>query len=477
MSALITLIVALGVPGILPALAVARRSPVVVFLAPLAGALMAAVAATIELGIAGSLVVDYVIVAVLVNAAVIAWWLRSGRSVPFPAQWRWGWLLATAAGVLGCAAIPLAALRAPFIGWDGNSIWLMHSLMAYGGHHAYLAGLQNVADRFDNPDYPPLIPATIALTFRFFGLGNLHLGPVMTALLTSCGLGVAGTGLVTAVSRAGAVSRVAAIAAGGALCVAGFGVGWSYAVGGYVDLMWTAAAVGAVIWGLVLPPSRQALGVAWICAAVASLSKNEGLTTALIMLALIALRYRPLTMPGPRLRRWTERGLFVLVPALPGLAWAGLIHLLGIHDNFFANPSTESMTMRAEATAAGMAGHLQVAPVAIAVLIIGSVFLRGRRERAGLGNPLWLWGTCLAYLAVLFVTYVHGSLEIHWWLMDSVNRTTDFAQVVLFADLATWLVIAVDEAFSRTDGDPMTSGYADGKDTAGTPSPSPASLH
>ena len=113
-----------------------------------------------------------------------------------------------------------------------------------------------------------------------------------------------------------------------------------YGLDGYADLLWAAAAVGAIIWGLVLPRSTQTLVIAWICAAVASLTKNEGLTTALVVLVLIALRYRPLTLPWLRrlrahpeigasltrrisvARRWTERAAFVVVPALPGLAWA-----------------------------------------------------------------------------------------------------------------------------------------------------------
>jgi hypothetical protein len=221
--------------------------------------------------------------------------------------------------------------------------------------------------------------------------------------------------------------------------------------------------VGAIIWGLVLPRSTQTLVLAWICAAVASLTKNEGFTTALIVLVLIALRYRPLTLPGLRAHlenrslpdaavwqvawRWTERAAFVMVPALPGLAWAAMARLVGLHDAFFRSSSlTESPVSRADATIAGMAAHLAVAPVALAVLLAGCCFLRRDRERARLGNPAWLWTACLVSLAIIFGTYVFGAFEIHGWLQNSVNRTTIFAQVLLYADLATWLVIALDGA-------------------------------
>jgi len=455
MRALFVLVVGLGAPGLLPALAVARRSPVVVFLAPLIGALMAAVAAVIELGLGGSLPADYAAVAVTANLAVIAWWLAAGRSRPQWAGPAREWSVVTVVVVLSCLAVSLNALRSPGIGWDANSIWLTHAMMVYGGHHELLTGLQNVAYQFSNPDYPPLVPAAGALAFTFFGFANLHLAVDMTVLLSACALGVVGTGIAATGSRGHQPARIAAVAGAGAICLVGFAVG-ALAIVGYTDLLWAAAAVGAVIWGLVLPHSPQALGVAWICAAVASLTKNEGLTTALIILVLIALRYRPLSRPGPAARTWAERVAFVVLPALPGLCWAGLIRRIGVHDAFFRSASTESPLTRAGATIAGMAAHLAVAPVALAVLLAGCWFLRADRQRAQLANPAWLWIACLGSLVIIFATYVAGGLEIHSWLLNSVNRTTIFAQVLLYSEIAIWLVIAVEGAVSRADSEPFT---------------------
>jgi hypothetical protein len=423
---------------------------------------MAAVAAELELGVGGSLPACYVVVAVAVNVAVIAWWLAAGRFRPRTGPPR-GWSVVTVVAVLGALIVPLSALRAPIIGWDANSIWLTHALMVSGGHHELLAGLQNAVYRFSNPDYPPLVPAAGALAFAVFGRGDLHVATDMTVLLNACALGIVAAGVAAVGSRRRPVTRLAAIAAAGAICLAGFAVSGGYGVDGYADLLWAAAAVGAIIWGLVLPRSSQALVVASICAAVASLTKNEGLTTALIVLALIAVRYRPLTRPGLRrlrahpenrglddaaagqmARRWAERAALVVVPALPGLAWAAMARLIGLQNAFFGSSSTESLVSRADATIAGMAGHLAVAPVAVAVLVAGCCFLRRDRERARLGNPAWLWTACLGSLAIIFATYVFGAFEIHGWLANSVNRTTIFAQVLLYADLAIWLVIALD---------------------------------
>lgn len=454
MKAFVVLAAGLATAGILPALAVARRSPVVIFLAPLTGAGLAAVAAVIEVGVGGSLPQDYLGVAVAVNLAALGWWLTAGRTAAGYAGPRWGWSIAAVAVMLGCLAIPLNDLRIPAIGGDPNTIWLTHALLAYGGHHAYLTGLQSAGYQFSSPDYPPLVPAVEALAFKFYGTADLHLGVDMTVLLTACALGVVGAGVAAAGMAAAENSgrqaaRIAGVAAAGAICVAGFAVSGIDAADGYPDLLWAAAAVSAVIWGLVLPRGPQALGVAWIGAAVASLTKNEGLATALVILALIALRYRPLTLAGPQLRGWAERAAFVAGPGLPGVAWAGLMRLIGVHDKFFKGASGESPLTRAGATVLGLGAHLGIAPVAIAVLAAGCWFMRGDRERARFGNPAWLWLAGLGSLTILCAIYVIGDIEIHAWLATSASRTTTFTQVLLYADLAVWLVIAADAVTER----------------------------
>ena len=369
MRALVVLAAGLALPGVLPALAAAGWSAVVVFLAPVIGTVMAAVAAEIELGLGGSLVPDYLAVATTVNIAVIAWWVIARRGArPRNGQApktleAWAWSVLAVAVVAGCLAVPLSALRGALLTGDGTTIWTTHALMLYGGHHELLASLQNPSYVISNPDYPPLASAASALAFKFYGLGNLHLGVDMTVLVTACALGVVAMGIVAVSDVAAAGSgarwpaRVVAVAAAGVIGVVGFAVSGPYAVEGYIDLVWAAFAVGAVIWGLVLPRSPQALAVAWICAAAASLTKNEGLTTALIIIVAIALRYRPFSLPGPAARRWAERAVFVLVPALPGLAYAGMMRLLGVHDAFFVTGSPESRITRAGATVLGMAGH------------------------------------------------------------------------------------------------------------------------
>ncbi len=200
MRALVVVIVGLGFPGLLPAVAVARRCPALVFLAPLIGAGMAAVAVELELGVGGSLPTWYVVVAGIVNVAVMAWWLAARRFRP-QAGPPWTWSIVTVVVLLGAMIVPLTGLRAHMIGYDANAIWLTHTLMVSGGHHELLTGLRNVAYSFSNPDYPPLVAAAGALAFALFGRGNLAVVMEVTALLNACALGVVGVGVAAVGSR------------------------------------------------------------------------------------------------------------------------------------------------------------------------------------------------------------------------------------------------------------------------------------
>jgi hypothetical protein len=473
-TALVIVLLGLGGPGFLPALAAAGRSPVLVFLAPITGAVMAAVAAEIELGVGGALLPCFVLVAAVANLAVIAWWWLSVR----PARSRAGrapaagftrrrasWLGLTVVTLVTALAVPLMAMRAHVVGWDANSIWLTHALMISGGHHELLTSLQNRAYRFSNPDYPPLVPAAGSLAVTLFGIGNLDITVDVTAFLTACALGAAAAGIAAIAAGARPLIRAIAVAVSGAVCLTGFAVAGSDGLDGRTDLLWAAAAAAAVVWGLVLPASARALVVAWICAAAASLTKNEGLATALLILVLIAARYRPLrpylkpARPGLGLP-WAERAGIAALPALPGLTWAGLVRMIGLHDAFFGGRSAQPLSSRAVATAAAMAGQLTILPVAAGVLAAGCWSLRRHRERTRLANPAWLWLAWLGSLAIIFGTYVFGSPGIHWWLATSITRTMIFARVLLYADLAIWLVLGVAAAANRSLEPPTVSGRA-----------------
>ncbi len=466
-----------------------RGAPIALFLVPLAGSVLAAVAAEFELAVGGSILPWFVALAALANV-VGAWrlWrvasrdavdvepgehpsvrapLRRFGKVPRLLAWSpWSWI--TILAVIGAVGWPLRALRNPLIFDDGYAIWTLHSIFIYGGHHAFLSGLRNPAYGFSNPDYPPLVPASGAIAFVSDGRVDIRLAVILTSVLNACGLGVVAFGVIEAAGRKGqALARGVAIAVAVGVCLVGFGLAGGYAVAGYADLLWAATATAAIVFGLLLPCSSTHLAVAWLSATVASLTKNEGLTTALMIFVLVSFRYmialrasrsRTIGFGGsivggdhPKVHAlpsgWAKRTMFTLtavviaiVMAVPGLGWAALVKLNGI-GNAFLGRSPQTVEQRVHPTLAGLADNLHILPVAGAVTLVGLLVLRSDRSRLGLGHPLWLWLVVFGSLTALLLTYLFGAFEIHWWLSTSVQRTTIFANLALYADLSIWLVV------------------------------------
>jgi len=461
-------VVLLAVPALVPTVACVGVRPVTLFLVPLAGSVLVAVAAELELAVGGSLLMWFVILAVVANL-MAARRLRRGAGPSrdsLSSPWPWITLLVVVAAVVW----PLHALRNPIVLTDGYAIWTLHSIFIYGGHDTFLSGLKNPVTTFSNPGYPPLVPASGALAFIGEGRVDIRLAVIVTGVLEACGLGVVACGIAEVARRqVSAVTRGASLVVAAALCLVGFGSGIAglSAVGGSADLTWAAAGVAAVVYGLVLPRSPRHLAIAWLCATVASLTKNEGFVTALFIFLLIAVRHRStlvgLVRSGPfgSGRRAAAvvgepepdptpskvvRLLFVIgstvVMAAPGLAWVLLMRLEGIGSDFVGH-STETFAQRAHPTLAAFADHLHILPVAAAVAVVGSLVLRGTRTRLGLGHPGWLWLVIAWSLAAIAATYVFGALEIKWWLATSIVRTMIFAQLALYTDLAVWCVVAL----------------------------------
>ncbi|HEY1652675.1 MAG TPA: hypothetical protein VGG09_12395 [Acidimicrobiales bacterium] len=449
MNAALTFVFGLCLAGCVPAVAAIGLSPATFFLAPFIGAASAAVAVELEVGIGGTMVPWFVVVAVVVNVLSFGILLRR-RS--FPTWEGGGWSLLLFAGVLGALAVPLIGLRTHEVGYDPAVIWTTHTLLISSGHQTLVSGLQNPVYAYSSPSYPPLVPAVGALGYAFAGRSVLVLGPELTALLNAAAVGLIATGIAKVSRPATRRGHAVTIALSALICLVCFGVGGDFGVNGYTDVLWSAAAVGAVVWGLVLPRSRSNLQVAWSCAIVASLTKDEGLLAAVAVLLLIALRFRsPLLRAGSgdaAARRelvssWATWVCMVVGPALPGLIWAIQIRTLGIKSYFFGTPQSESLSLRASATVAAMSHYLAVVPAALLVILIGCAWFRGTRRTMQLGHPGWLWAAWAGGVGCIFATYVFGSPEIHWWLSTSVDRTTIFARMLLLTDIAIWTLVAL----------------------------------
>jgi hypothetical protein len=484
-----------------PSIAIAGVRPVTIFLTPLVGGLMAGFAAECELAAGGTLVMWFIMIAVLVNVLSLMVRLallhpgdRTNRPILMrqllhvDEEWRSPWPWISTLVIAGAVAWPLRALQMPIVVYDARYIWTLHSLFIYGGHHTYLMALKNPAYAFSNPDYPTLVSATGAFGFAINGgpNPNIHLAVSLTAILNACALGVAACGLASVPRKeAPPWTRAVAIGGGAAVCLIGFGLnepfagyGWNgpFAVGGDADLLWAASALAATIYGLLLPRSSSHLAIGWICATVAALTKNEGLTVALVILALMTIRYIPspspreVTHPGqpegqvelivgrrladrfelivPRtLAVWLSRASLWLTMAVPSLLWPLLMKYEGIGSDFFGT-SSESVSERFRPTVSAIANNLHILPVAAAVAIVGRLTLRRTRVQTGLSGPVWIWIVIAWSLIALTATYVFGGLEIGFWLSTSANRTTVFAQIALYADMVVWMIIAVTQVGS-----------------------------
>jgi hypothetical protein len=461
--------VVLSTPGALPAVALGGLRPSTVFLVPLAGAAVAAGAATVELVVPGSFLLWFVVVGVVATAAAapralptVAGSIRRRDATGPVAVSSALWPIVTVLVMAGAVAWPLQVLRIPMIGYDGYAIWTSHAMLVYGGHHTLLAGLSD-PHYYQATDYPPLVPAAGALSFVTGGGVDLRLAVDMTALLNAAALGALGCGLAGLVAaRGGAAHRMLGIVAGAAICLVGFGLGGSYAVNGYADLLWSAAGSGAVVFGLLSARSPTNLGATAILVVVAGLSKNEGFVTAIMVTVIVVLRYVPLRRVVARFpfsdaddpglvvaalgrstaRAWLRRAVLGVAMVAPGALWAATAKSEGIDSVLLSSTSTQNVGQRLGPTVSALAHNLHVLPAAAAVAVAGAVLLRPQRTRLGMGCDAWLWLVVAGSIAALVTTYVLGAFEIHWWLSNSITRTTIFAQLALYTDLATWMLVA-----------------------------------
>ena len=135
---------------------------------------------------------------------------------------------------------------------------------------------------------------------------------------------------------------------------------------------------------------------------------------------------------------------------------------------------TKLSSLRIQATGDALWSNLHIVPLAIGVALIGALVLRCTRSRVGVANDLWLWLVVAGSLVTLSATYVFGALEIHWWLSNSANRTTIFACLAAYADLAIWLIVA--SAVERSELVPVPAPAA-ARGVVMAQSPAPATAH
>lgn len=474
--AVVATIAILTLAGALPVRMIAGWRPSTPFIAPIGGAVLAGAAGELTVLVDGTELGWFVPLAIGANAAAIASWLarreaRRSRAVSNSSRWLW---FAGGAGVLGVAGATAWSLRSVVredIGLDARGIWLAHATWISKGHTAALAALRNPGLAVSHSSYPPFSGGAVALGWVTTGVQNDRVGQLVLAILTGCAVACVGSvilevGLAASargVSRRTSLSRgvVTAVAAsaGVAWVLGAYGLAGAGATNGSVDLLWSSAAVAAAGFGLVLPLGGEHARAAAVVAVAAGLTKNAGIVTAVLLFALIGIRWllasgRRRGPLGVRISR--RRGIFAAFACAVGaagvLAWPiGATVRRATPDPDLSGPHVGSLLRRAESTWDALTAHLHLAGLALVIAIAATVVLRRSRRSAGLGSDSWLWVLGVAELLAVVAVYVVGSRPIGAWLSSTSDAETLFADSLGLAVLAWWCVIGAIAALGRSE--------------------------
>jgi hypothetical protein len=463
-SATIVAMVVLGAAGLLPALALVGLRWITFPLVPLAGAVIAALAATTFAAVGGAFMVWFVCLAAAAAVVTGFVWIRWPDRRPWATEpgsdWRStsGYRLFGALGALGIVAACAWCLRdlsTPTVGFDARALWLTRAGWLLHSHQQLLITLRSPTLVLGQSAYPPLVSASTAVSWSVTGNHTLRLGVVVTALLNTCALAVATFALVECGRRAvgrlattagrawTAVPMVLGVVAAVLLVIIAFGITEPFMTNGYADPLWSLAALGAVAYGLQMRTGRSEQGVVLVLLLVAGMSKDEGVVTASALIVLIALRWL-VTMPADRRRTLWRRPVLVGAIELAAVAaWPVLMRLIHARGQTSGtlSPAGEWVS-RAHATADGMAPYLHVLVLAAPVAVVGGLLLSGVRRHRGVANDAWGWAGLACGLVAVGGALVVGSSGIAAWLLTTVHRVTEFPALTGWWIVATWAVVA-----------------------------------
>jgi hypothetical protein len=464
-------------------------------LAPLGGAVMAAVAGLFVVAFAGSTIDWFIGLSIAGLGLGAAGMLVRGR-VDRPRDDRTGSGGRPASRVIGWSMVAVAVtwsllpLRVPSVGLDARAIWLLRSAWFASGHQVTLAALRNPQLLVAHASYPPLISATTAVAWQVTGVHTYRLGVVITALLNGCALAVVAGVLIESgalaadrATRSGMKGRDNRVAShlrsslsappivGGVVAalfvLVVFGVFGPFATNGYADPLWSVAAAGAIGYGLLLPVTRSNRAVAGVLLGVAGLTKDEGIATAMALIVLIVARSvmwgwsidsRSVAGAGRPVTRMRSALVPVAVGCTGILAlaiWPALMRFIGAARDVSTSGARQgTMITRLHLTVNAMWPYLHVLLLAVPISLVGALLLRAERRGLGIGADAWAWAGLVSGLLVVGWAYVTGPGNAPFWLATSVHRTTIYPAIVAWLIVAEWAVIATCSSWSRVRGLP-----------------------
>lgn len=345
----------------------------------------------------------------VVTAAAVA------AAVVFAASAAWSFAAATAV--------------APHGEWDAWAQWNLRARFFFRGFadgswtNAFAPVLA-----WSHPDYPPLVPASVARLWMYAGAETVAAPIALAALLSSCTVLTAGCSIASGRGAARGCLAAAAILACPSFV--------RYAPSQCADIPLAFFMLAAfVMWG------RGELALAGMSAALAAWTKNEGVAFLGIFMAVLVL---------DRLRSEGWRGLSALWPAVAGAAPVLLLVL--VFKQTLAPPSyfVEEQTLgqalsklsdmgRLEFVARALGGELwRSGGTLIGVVPVVAVFaaLRGLDPRAS-AAARWAAPAMFLLLVTYGVAYVVTPKDLVWQLNTSLDRV-----VMQLVPTLVWSLVA-----------------------------------
>jgi glycosyltransferase involved in cell wall biosynthesis len=353
------------------------------------------------------------------------------------------------AAVFVAARTEAAMLRLfPHGGWDSWAIWTMRARFLFRSGEEWRDAFSPVI-RWSHPDYPILLPATIARLWTYWGREALRIPIKLGLVFTACTAGLAVSNL--AVLR----GKSQALLAGTVLATTPFLL--KNGAEGYAEAPFIFFALSTVVLLLMSDHAPRMLVLAGLSAGFAAWTKNEGL---LLIVCLVA----GLVVAGIPVWGW-RAGLrylsLFLAGVLPVLAVVMLFKSQVQVRDWLFQPGAAGQTMfervqdmsryaviakyYAREIFAFGGWQISVVPVLIAYFfLLGRV--RGLSRKPGLLAAMVALG--LTFFGGFFV-YVISPFDPQWQLSTSLNRVLLElwpATVVVFFSITR----TPEEALSRT---------------------------
>ncbi|HEV2397672.1 MAG TPA: glycosyltransferase family 39 protein [Candidatus Sulfotelmatobacter sp.] len=341
---------------------------------------------------------------------------------------------ALAVAVAGYCAILRVIVHPYGDGWDAFSIWNLHARFMFRGGSHWRDGFTNIIS-WSHPDYPLLLPASVAHFWTYLGDDNTAVPAVISLLFAASTLGLLCSSLN------GLRGRNIALLAGVSLLCTPFFV--EQAAAQYADVPLSFFFLATVVLFCIhhqrYPDSNRLLVLSGIAGGFAAWTKNEGLLFLCVALSVgvvfAGIRKREggsnAASRASGFSRWPALALFSVgaIPILVLILW--FKHSIAPPGDLFSTPASmlgKLMTpgrywtvFRWYVRQVFRFGHWWIAP---GTALFALLYFAYRQKNEDHRNPaFWpIFSTLTLTAAGYFVIYLITPYDIYWHLRFSLNR-------------------------------------------------------